>query len=126
LAPKVFTTITFHKVDSKMVILPGDVIKTRFITDSTDQEAIRIMPEIYDPLMPSPMKERYQTPNRNMARLPCDDRKVADTIVCTDYTVHCTDPNDRIMFNVQGSGEIYTIDKKCWEFMEEYQNWGEL
>lgn len=97
LAPKVYATIEFHKVSTMMVILAGDVIKTRFVSGSTDQEAIRIMPEIYDPLMPSPIKERYQKPE---GRLPCDDQKVADTIICNDYVVHCTDPNDRIMFNV--------------------------
>jgi hypothetical protein len=33
--------------------------------------------------MPSPLKERYQTPNGAggwNTRLPCDDMKVADTI----------------------------------------------
>jgi len=76
--------------------------------------------------MPSPLKERYVRPDGNLARLPCDDRKIADTIECNDYAVHCTDPNDRIMFSVQGAGDIYVVDQKCSEFMTNYQNWNEI
>jgi len=60
---------------------------------------MRFMPEIYDADMPSPMKERYTLSNGE-TRLPCDDRKVADTITCEDYVVYCTDPNDRIYLSV--------------------------
>lgn len=65
---------------SKMIILPGDQIKVRFVTDYTDQEALRIQPEIHSPDMPSPLKERYQVDG--VVRLPCDDQKVADSIIC--------------------------------------------
>jgi len=108
-----------------MIILPGDQIKARFVTDYTDQEAIRLSPEIYSPNMPSPLKERYQNAGGTVARLPCDDRKVADTIACNNYVVHCIDPNDRILFSIQGAGDIYVIDQTCREFMANYQNWGE-
>jgi hypothetical protein len=48
------------------------------------------MPEIYSPNMPSPIKERYQIDG--ITRLPCDDRKVADTLMCEEFFVYCTDP----------------------------------
>lgn len=73
--------------------------------------------------MPSPIRERYQLSN-GITRLPCDDRKVADTLSCTDYVVHCTDPNHRILFSVQGAGDIYVVDQTCSQFLSEYQNWG--
>jgi hypothetical protein len=79
LEPKVFTKITFKSLNSKMIILPGDQIKTRFVSDYTDQEAIRLSPEIYSSSMPSPIRERYQMVD-GVTRLPCDDRKVADTL----------------------------------------------
>ena len=47
LVPKVFARISFKSVNSKMIILPGDQVKARFITDYTDQEAVRLSPEIY-------------------------------------------------------------------------------
>jgi len=108
-----------------MIILPGDQIKARFVTDYTDQEAIRLSPEIYSPNMPSPIRQRY-TMDNGIIRLPCDDRKVADTLQCSDYVVHCTDANQRILFSVQGAGEIYVIDQTCSEFLGSQQNWGEI
>jgi len=42
-----------------MIVLPGDQLKARFVTDYTDQEAVRVQPEIHSPDMPSPLKERY-------------------------------------------------------------------
>lgn len=36
LAPKMYAKIKFNSVNSKMIILPGDDIKTRFVTDYTD------------------------------------------------------------------------------------------
>jgi len=75
------------------------------------------MPEIYSPNMPTPIKERYQI--ECVTRLPCDDRKVADTIVCNEFFVYCTDPDQTIKLGVQGSGEIMTIDKTCRDFMNQ-------
>ena len=49
---------------------------------------MRLQPNIYSDKMPSPLKERYQLPytingkTEYRTRLPCDDMKVADTIVC--------------------------------------------
>jgi hypothetical protein len=42
------------------------------------------MPEIYSTKNDwSPIKERYQLANDiSTARLPCDDRKIADTVAC--------------------------------------------
>jgi hypothetical protein len=65
--------------------------------------------------MPSPIKERYQIDG--VTRLPCDDRKVADTLNCEEFFVFCTDPAQQVNLNIQGSGEIYTIKKTCAEFM---------
>jgi len=47
--------------------------------------------------MPAPLKGRYQMGN-GVVRLPCDDQKVADSIVCTDFEAHCAEPGDRIFF----------------------------
>ena len=96
-------------------MLPGDQIKTSFTSEFTEQEAVRIMPEIYSPNMPSPIKERYQVDGA--IRLPCDDRKVADTINYEDFYVYCTDPEQKINIGAQGAGEILTIDMTCKEFM---------
>jgi hypothetical protein len=82
------------------------------------------MPEIYNPSMPSPIKERYYFGSD--IRLPCDDRKVADHIQCEEYHVYCTDPEQMIDFSVQGSGEIFSIRTTCERFMmmsDERFNW---
>lgn len=88
--PKLFTKITFKDVTG-LVILPGDQLKTSFQSSYTEQDSVRMMPEIYSTSMPSPIKERYQIDG--VTRLPCDDRKVADTISCKNFFVYCTDPN---------------------------------
>ena len=43
-------------------------------------------------------------------RLPCDDMKVADTLKCENLMVFCTNPNDKIVFALQGSGDMFFID----------------
>ena len=101
-----------------MIILPGDQIKARFVTDYTDQEALRIQPEIHDPAMPEPFKSRYQ--KTDGIYLPCDDMKVADSIVCKDFTAHCAEPEDRIIFTLQGAGDMFLIDKTCRDFFGEH------
>lgn len=47
LEPKVYAKIQFSSLNSKMIILPGDQIKVSLTTPYTDQEAVRLMPEIY-------------------------------------------------------------------------------
>ena len=42
LEPRVYAKIAFKSLKKKMIILPGDQIKARFVTDYTDQEALRI------------------------------------------------------------------------------------
>lgn len=86
--PKMYSKITFKQMQG-LVVLPGDQIKSAFKSSYTEQDAVRIMPEIYDPAMPTPIKERYQF-DGGVTRLPCDDRKVADTIQCNDFYVYCT------------------------------------
>jgi len=35
--------------------------------------------------------------------------KVADTIVCDDYVAYCANPDDLVIFAIQGSGDILLI-----------------
>jgi hypothetical protein len=114
--PKLFAKITLNSAKG-LVILPGDQIKTSFTTSYTQQqESIRIMPEIYSPAMPEPIKSRYHFPG-GLVRLPCDDRKVADQIQFQDLVVYCTEPADKINLKIQGAGDIFSIDTTCGEFM---------
>jgi len=110
-----YSKITFKQMQG-LVVLPGDQIKSAFKSSYTEQDAVRIMPEIYDPAMPTPIKERYQF-DGGVTRLPCDDRKVADTIQCNDFYVYCTSADQMINIAVQGAGEIYTIEQTCERFM---------
>ena len=73
------------------------------------------MPEIYSTTMPEPIKSRYQIDS--VTRLPCDDRKVADKIVCNDFFVYCTDGAQSIDLKIQGAGDILTIKTTCRQFM---------
>ena len=53
--------------------------------------------------MPSPLKEKFQALDENgdiLETLPCDDTKVADTIVCEDYDVYCSDPDDLVIMAI--------------------------
>ena len=88
LEPRLYTKVFFESLGD-LVILPGDQVKTSLNSDLANEASVRVMPEIYSPNMPTPIKERYQ---RTDTRLPCDDRKVADKIVCENFYVHCTDP----------------------------------
>lgn len=116
--PKMFVKITFDSFENG-VILPGDQTNIRFSSHYTNQDDVRIMPEIYSPNMPTPIKERYQVDG--VTRLPCDDRKVADTIDCKNFYVFCTAPEQKINLAIQGAGEIYTIDETCDSFMRNLQ-----
>jgi hypothetical protein len=82
------------------------------------------MPEIYSTNMPSPIRERYQFPitGPSLTRLPCDDRKVADTVVCKDYFIYCTDKSDRVSLKIKGAGEIWSIDENCEDFLAKYSD----
>ena len=78
--------------------------------------------------MPEPMKSRYKIVEggKTYHRIPCDDVKVADTLVCTDLTAYCTKPDDKVMFSIQGSGEVYFMEETCADFFDGYQDWKKL
>jgi hypothetical protein len=121
--PKIFTKITFNEVQN-LVVLPGDQIKTSFKTDYTEQDSVRIMPEIYDPSMPQPIKDRYQF--QGVTRLPCDDRKVADALQCQGFFVYCTEPDQKIRLSIQGAGDLMNIESTCERFMAQAGfNWSQ-
>jgi hypothetical protein len=61
-----------------------------------------------------------------LTRLPCDDRKVADTIVCRDFFVYCTDPSDRVDLRIKGAAEIWGIDMSCEDFLNKYSMPGQF
>jgi hypothetical protein len=120
---RVYTKVTF-KAFNKLVVLPGDQVKARFTTEYSEQDAVRVMPDIYSPTVPSPIKERYQF--NGLTSLPCDDRKVADALQCQNFSVYCVDPNQRINLTVQGTGNVYKIDTTCAAFMRMNQfEWDE-
>jgi len=99
LEPRIFAKVSFNMISKKMVILPGDQISLRFASDYTSNEGLRLTPNIADPLLPSPMKERYQVVGaggQTVTRLPCNDMKVADTVKCENFVAHCTGPDDKI------------------------------
>jgi len=72
------------------------------------------MPDIHSPKMESPLKERYQIPtgtgNNFDVRLPCDEMKLADTLKCDNMIAYCTSPNDKIVFALQGAGDMFFVD----------------
>jgi len=101
--PKVYAKIKFNKLRNKLAVLPGDQIKVKFTTSYSDQNALILYPEIYSEDMPSPLKEKFQALDENgdiLETLPCDDTKVADTIVCEDYDVYCSDPDDLVIMAI--------------------------
>lgn len=118
LEPRVYAKINFNKLENKMVILPGDQVSIRFASDYTPHEGLRMQPDIHNPNLPSPMKERYQIQEngQTVTRLPCNDMKVADSVVCTGFTTHCTGPDDKITLAVQGAGDMFYLDRTCRDF----------
>ena len=42
---------------------------------------------------------------------------IADSMVCQDTVVHCTDPDEEFKFAVKGPGEIYTFNRKCRDIL---------
>ena len=55
---RIYAQIRF-KMFNRLVVLPGDQVKVRFTTEYSEQDAIRVMPEIYSSSMPEPLKSRY-------------------------------------------------------------------
>ena len=72
------------------------------------------------------MKDRYQALDASGTRLPCNDMKVADTVVCKDYVAHCTGPDDKITLAIQGAGDIFYLDQKCSDFFAADEDWVKL
>ena len=128
--PRIYAKINFNGIAKKMIVLPGDQTRIKFVTSFSDQESVRIMPEIHSPALKEPFKSRYQvepyTINNKRywkTRLPCDSMKVADTLVCNDFVAHCSDPNDKISFSIVGSGDMFLIEAKCSEFFAGSLDW---
>ena len=42
--------------------------------------------------------------------IPCENMKVADSLICEDYFVYCTSPDDLITMQIQGSGDVFVIN----------------
>ena len=80
LVPLPYATIRFKSMNGRMLILPGDRIGVRFGSSETPYEAIRMQPDIHDPNLPEPFKERYHA--EGGIRLPCNDVMIADSIRC--------------------------------------------
>ena len=73
--------------------------------------------------MPEPLKARYQIDNGSgevYTRIPCDDMKVADTLKCESLEAYCTGPNDKIMFSIQGGGDMFLVEEKYSDFFAGY------
>ena len=124
LEPKIYAKIKFKNIRSRIVVLPGDQIRTRFSSSYTDQDEARFSPQTPSNDLPDNIRQRFT--DDNLERNECENLQIADSIQCSDYVVHCTDPNDRILFTIQGAREVYVIDKKCHEFMEDYIEWDRL
>lgn len=52
--------------------------------------------------------------------------KVADSITCTNFAVHCANPGDRVFFGLQGAGDLFMIDETCEQFMKFHADWSTL
>ena len=52
--------------------------------------------------------------------------KVADSIHCENLEAYCTKPTDKIMFSIQGSGDMFLVEEKCSDFLAGYQDWNKL
>lgn len=128
--PRVFSKIRFISINQKLIVLPGDQIKVRLVSKYSDNEALRLQPNIESSALPKPLSDRYHisygNSNQFYTRLPCDDMKVADSLVCTNFEANCADGNDRILFAIQGAGDQFIIDKTCKDFLNGYANWAEL
>jgi len=99
--PRLYAKINFDFIKEKLIILPEDKLKISFMTNNYSNQAVMIQPDIYSPSLPSPLRERYHVsnpvnPDEYDVQIPCDNMKVADTLVCDDYFVYCTSPDDMI------------------------------
>lgn len=57
--PKMYAKIEFKRMNSKLLILPGDRVGVRFGTEDSPFEAIRLQPDIHSDELPEPFKSRY-------------------------------------------------------------------
>ena len=121
--PRIYAKINFISLEKKLIILPGDQVKIRFVTAHTKQEALRLQPDIHSSSFPAPLRERYHIGN-NVVRLPCDDMKVADSINCSRFEVTCAEKDDIVIFQIQGAGDMFTIEETCGNFLASQDfNW---
>jgi len=118
LDPRIYAKITFNRINTNLVVLPGDQVSLKFTSEDTYNHGLRITPDVESSQLPEPFKSRYQVPGPQgtTVNLPCNDMKIADTIQCTNYEVYCTGPNDRITLSVQGKGEMFLLDQNCKDF----------
>lgn len=85
LDPKIYAKITFNKIHTNLVVLPGDQVSLKFTSEDTYNHGLRITPDVESPGLPEPFRSRYQKVGANGQRtveLPCNDMKIADTISC--------------------------------------------
>lgn len=80
LDPRVYAKITFNKIHTNLVVLPGDQVSLKFTSHETYNHGLRITPHMEDNSLPEPFKSRYIKGGK--VELPCNDMKVADTIEC--------------------------------------------
>ena len=87
-----------------MLILPGDRLGIRFGSKDTPYEAIRMQPDIHDPLLPDPFRTRYviEEKGKRVVRLPCNDVMIADSMQCRDTIIYCKSADDEFKFSIQG------------------------
>ena len=61
--PKLYAKISFDQIAERLIILPEDKVKIKFVTNNYSNQAIMIQPDIYSPHIPTPLKDRYHTPD---------------------------------------------------------------
>lgn len=47
---------------------------------------------------------------------------IADSMVCENTIIYCTEVSEELKFSVQGAGEIFSFDQKCSDFLKGF-NW---
>ena len=60
LDPKIYAKISFKKLATNLVVLPGDQISLKFTSEDTYNYGLRITPDVEDQNLPEPFKTRYQ------------------------------------------------------------------
>jgi hypothetical protein len=119
--------IEYLGMKQKLLILPGDRVGINFGTSSTPSEQFRMQADINSPSLPEPFRSRYRGRDINnlptgmeQGRLPCNDVMIADSMTCQNLAIFCSSADDDFNFQVQGAGEIYRFNKKCSEFIPEF------